>query len=80
MKTNIPSMMVAQNDVVELKARSKNSEKFKNAIEQNLSYKELPSWIEVDKNNFKGTIRDLPKSTDITSAVEARLVVELYSK
>ncbi|OFZ22931.1 MAG: 30S ribosomal protein S4 [Bdellovibrionales bacterium RIFOXYA1_FULL_36_14] len=80
LKTNIPSMLVDQNDVVELKARSKNSEKFKNAFEHNLSYKELPSWIEVDKNNFKGTIKDLPKSTDITSAVEARLVVELYSK
>ena len=79
-KANIPSMNVGKDDVVELRTKSRESNKFKHALERNLSYREIPAWIEVDKNNFKGIVKDLPKREDITSSIEARLVVELYSK
>ena len=40
----------------------------------------IPSWIEVDKEKFKATLKDLPKREDITIPVQEQLIVELYSK
>ena len=78
-KANIPSMLVSKGDVVELHQSSRSSVKLKDAPEAN-SIREIPSWIEVDRNAFKATIKDLPKREDITSTVQERFVVELYSK
>lgn len=78
-KANIPSMRVAQGDVIELSQKARGKAKLTGALET-YSMREVPAWIELDKNNFKATIKDLPKRDDITSKVEERLVVELYSK
>ena len=78
-KANIPSMVVIKGDRVELRGESRSSVKLSGALEAN-SIREVPSWIEVDKGAFKAIIRDLPKREDITSTVQERFVVELYSK
>ena len=78
-KANIPSMVVNKGDKVELRDRSKSSLKLSGALEAN-SIREVPSWIEVDKGTLKATIQDLPKREDITSTVQERFIVELYSK
>ena len=78
-KASIPSMVVAKGDMVELREKSKSSLKLSGAVEAN-SIREVPSWIEVDKVAFKATIKDFPRREDITSTVQERLVVELYSK
>ena len=78
-KASIPSMLVKEGDVVELKAKSQSKAKFTTAFEAN-SMREVPAWLEVDQGKFKTVVKDLPKRDDITSTVEERLVVELYSK
>ena len=78
-KANIPSMVVKTGDIIELKDSSKSSPKLTGSLEAN-SVREIPAWIDVDKTAFKGTVRDLPKRDDVTSTIEERLVVELYSK
>lgn len=78
-KVNVPSMRVAQGDVIELSQKARGKAKLTGALDT-YSMREVPAWIELDKNNFKATIKDLPKRDDITSKVEERLVVELYSK
>lgn len=78
-KVNVPSMRVAQGDIVELSHKARGKAKLTGALET-YSMREVPAWIELDKNNYKATIKDLPKRDDITSKVEERLVVELYSK
>ncbi|MCY4643210.1 MAG: 30S ribosomal protein S4 [Bacteriovoracales bacterium] len=78
-KATIPSMVVSTGDVIELREKSRKSDKLKSAPEAN-SIREIPSWIEVDKDAFKATVRDMPKREDITSTVQERFVVELYSK
>lgn len=77
--SNIPSMTLSKTDVVELREKSKSSAKLTGGIDAN-SIREIPAWIEVDKSTFKGVVKDLPRREDITSTVEERLVVELYSK
>ena len=78
-KVNVPSLKVTKGDVVELAVKSKDSSKLNGSLEAN-NIREIPVWLDVDKGNFKGTVKDLPKREDITSQIEERLVVELYSK
>ena len=78
-KANIPSMIVSQGDIIALHESSKGSMKFKDALDVN-SIREIPAWIEVEKDYLRATIKDLPKREDITSTVQERFVVELYSK
>lgn len=77
--SDIPSMYINKADVIELVDNSKESKKLTGGIEAN-SIREIPAWIEVDKSSLRGVVKDLPKREDITSTIEERLVVELYSK
>lgn len=78
-KANVPSMVINKGDVIELRDKSKQSQKLSSSLDAN-SIREIPAWLDVDKANFKATVTDLPKRDDITSQIEERLVVELYSK
>lgn len=78
-KANVPSMILKADDTVELVAGSKSSTKLSGSLEAN-SMREVPAWMDVDKNNFKAVIKDLPKRDDITSQIEEHLIVELYTK
>ncbi len=78
-KANVPSMLLKKGDVVELLEKSKSKTKLTGALEAN-SVREVPAWLDVDKSAFKSVIKDMPKREDITSQIEERLVVELYSK
>lgn len=78
-RANVPSMLLYKGDVVELVEKSKSSAKLTGGIEAN-AIREVPAWLDVDKSVLKATIKDLPKREDISSKIEERLVVELYSK
>jgi small subunit ribosomal protein S4 len=78
-KANVPSMLIKKGDVISLIDKSKESKKLSGGLEAN-SMREIPAWLDVDKTAFKATITDLPKREDVTSQIEERLVVELYSK
>ena len=39
-----------------------------------------PAWLELDKANFKGTVKASPAREDITMPIQEQLIVELYSK
>jgi small subunit ribosomal protein S4 len=76
---DVPSMLLKTGDVIQLKDNSRKSVKFTGAFEAN-SMREVPVWLEVDKGNFKGVVKDLPKREDITSQIAEHLIVELYTK
>jgi small subunit ribosomal protein S4 len=40
----------------------------------------VPDWIAVDQENCSGTVRVLPSRSDITTPINEKLIVELYSK
>ena len=44
------------------------------------SHRHVPSWLEVDRDNYKGEVLSLPKREDIQLPVNEQLIVELYSK
>jgi len=78
-KVNIPSFLVKQGYVVELREESRNVEFLRDAMER-LSQKHLPEWVHMDASQMRGTVQSLPTRNDITMPFHEQLIVELYSK
>ena len=43
-------------------------------------FRSVPEWMDVDMENLKGTIKNLPTREMIDVPVDEMLIVELYSK
>jgi len=78
-KVNIPSYQVKPGDKVEVKEKSRNGPQIQEAMET-VVRRGIPSWIEVDKEKFQGTLTALPNREEFTIPVQEQLIVELYSK
>jgi small subunit ribosomal protein S4 len=74
---NIPSFLVKQGDVIQVKEKSKNLDAIHSSLK---SVKELPEWLQIDKVKLAGTVVRIPDRASIPMDVQERLVVELYSK
>lgn len=78
-KVNIPSFLVSAGDSISLKEKSRTN----GSIVENLEAvvrRGIPTWLELDKDNFKGSIKALPNREEITMPIQEQLIVELYSK
>lgn len=76
---NIPSFLVRVGDDIQVREGSRKVERIQEALET-VARRGVPSWIELDKDNFKGTVKILPVRDELTMPVQEQLVVELYSK
>jgi small subunit ribosomal protein S4 len=78
-KVNIPSLLVSPGDVITLKEKSRANAIINENIEA-VVRRGVPSWLELDKDNFKATVKALPNRDELTLPIQERLIVELYSK
>lgn len=78
-KVNIPSYLVKAGDVIELTEKAKSMQRYKD-IAEITGGRLVPEWMEVDIENFKGTVKNLPTREMIDVPVNEMLIVELYSK
>ena len=78
-RVNIPSYLVKVGDVVEIREKSHEVDAIKGALEA-VVRRGVPQWVELDKDNMKGTVRTFPVREDLTMPIQEQLVVELYSK
>ena len=76
---NIPSYLVKAGDVIEIKENKKDSVRYKEIIEATAGNM-VPEWLDVDAENLKGTVKELPSREAIDVPVDEVLIVELYSK
>ena len=76
---NIPSYLVKAGDVIEVREKSKSIQRFKDITEVTAG-RVTPDWVEVDAENLKGTVKELPNREQIDVPVDEMLIVELYSK
>lgn len=76
-KVNIPSYMVSPGDVIAVKSKSTQSDKFKAIAEVATN---VPKWLTVDKDKMEGQVVALPQREDIDVPVNETLIVELYSR
>ncbi len=78
-QVNIPSYLVKAGDVIEIKEKHKGSQRYKDILEMT-GGNMIPDWLEVDAENLKGEVKELPKREVIDVPVDEMLIVELYSK
>ena len=78
-QVNIPSYLVKAGDVIEIKEKHKDCQRYKDILEVT-GGNMIPDWLEVDAENLKGTVKELPSREAIDVPVDEMLIVELYSK
>jgi len=79
-KVNIPSYLVRPGDTIELREKSRQVICINEALD-GVMRRGVPSWVELDRAAFKGTVKTLPVREEMTTpSFNERLIVELYSK
>ena len=78
-QVNIPSYLVKVGDVIEIKEKCKGSQRYKDILEVT-GGRLVPEWLDVDAENLKGSVKELPLREAIDVPVDEMLIVELYSK
>ena len=76
---NIPSFLVRVGDDIQVREGSRKVARIQEALET-VARRGVPPWLELDKENFKGTVKVFPVRDELTMPVQEQLVVELYSK
>ena len=78
-QVSIPSHNIQVGDVVEVGASSRDMEIIKDSISR-AEQRGVPSWVEIDFQNFRGKVAQIPAREDIQLTAQEQLIVELYSK
>ncbi len=78
-QVNIPSYLVKAGDVVEVKEKCKDYQRFKDIVEVT-GGRVVPEWLEYDPEAMKGVVKELPAREMIDVPVDEVQIVELYSK
>lgn len=76
---NIPSYQVKVGDVIEIKEKFKNAQRYKDILEVTAG-RSIPAWLEVNHETLIGSIKEIPSRDQIDVPVNEMLIVELYSK
>ncbi len=76
---NIPSYLIKAGDTIEIREKSKSSQRYKDILEVTAG-RLVPAWLEADQENLKGAVKELPTREVIDVPVNEMLIVELYSK
>lgn len=78
-KTTIPSYQVKTGQQIQVKEGSRKNEFIRASVETARG-RGIPSWLELDPDNFVGKVIALPTREDIKLPIEEQLIVELYSR
>jgi small subunit ribosomal protein S4 len=78
-KVNIPSYQVRVGDVIAIREKSRKIVRIGESLEA-VDRRGFPSWVDVDKKEFAGTVKGLPVREELTLPIQEQLIVELYSK
>ena len=76
---NIASFTVTPGQTIELKEKSRKVQRFSDNLER-AQGRNLMSWFEIERENFKGTMTGLPVREELTTPIEEQLIVEYYSR
>jgi small subunit ribosomal protein S4 len=76
---NIPSFMVRPGDKITIHEKSKSLARVVAALEV-AGRREQPEWLELDRENLTGTVKQMPMREAITLPIEEQMIVEFYSR
>ncbi len=78
-KNTIPSYQVRVDQEVAVKEASRKNDFIRSSVETARG-RGIPTWLELDPDNFTGKVVALPARDEIKLPVEEQLIVELYSR
>jgi small subunit ribosomal protein S4 len=78
-KVTTPSYLVKEGDIIEIRPQSRDIKPFED-LAQRLKFYQPPSWLEVDKNDFKTKVLKLPQAEEIQHNFNLSLVIDFYSR
>jgi small subunit ribosomal protein S4 len=78
-KVDVASALVKPGSVVSLRETSRKNEQIKICLDT-AQGRGVPSWLELDAEQFRGTVKQVPSREEITMPIQEQLIVELYSK
>jgi len=78
-KVNVPSFSLKVNDVVDVKNTSVSRQLATKNLESATS-RAVPDWLNLSKEEFKGTVMRIPTRDEINPIANEQAVVEFYSR
>jgi len=78
-KATIPSITVRSGAEIQVREKSRQISRIAGALDA-LESRSIPQWLDVDKEDFRGSVKSLPEREDITMPIQEQLIVELYSR
>lgn len=78
-KVNIPSFQVRARQKVVIKGDSRKNDFIRASVETARG-RGVPEWLELDAENFTGTMLRVPTREDVKLPIQEQLIVELYSR
>ncbi len=78
-RVDYPGCRVKTGDVIEVRDRRTSRQRAAEALEATRS-REVPGWLKLDKNRFRGEVLSLPKLGEISIPVDVSQVVALYTR
>jgi len=77
---DIPSFLVKIGDVITWKHTGESTPQFVQDLTDGLPRRPVPGWLNLDAPNLKGEVIALPDVSGQDTGIDARLIVEFYSK
>lgn len=79
-RMDIPSYLIQPGDVITWKSVNGSVPEYVQMLTEGLPKRPVPSWLRLDVAALKGEVASLPESSEVDTGIDARLIVEFYSK
>jgi small subunit ribosomal protein S4 len=76
-KVDIPSAEIKPGSVISVREKARNMKVIAESLESNI---QAPAFVEVDKENKKGTYVRLPERSELNQEINEALIVEYYNR
>jgi small subunit ribosomal protein S4 len=78
-RTDVPSMLVANGDMIEVREGSRKRKYFRE-LKELAETRNVPMWLDRDLNVLSGNVVRLPERSEIDGNLNEQLIVEYYSR
>ncbi len=78
-RTDVPSMLIAPGDMIEVREGSRKRTYFRE-LRELAEAKNVPLWVDRDLNSLSGKVLRLPERSEIDGNLNEQLIVEYYSR
>ncbi|MDD5039076.1 MAG: 30S ribosomal protein S4 [Dehalococcoidales bacterium] len=78
-KTNIPSCLVKEGDVISWRQGSTKTEYYKQLVES-IGAKSIAGWLSLDRQTLVGRVLSLPTPEETEAKLNGKAIVEYYSR